>query len=264
LSRDHQTVNTKSGEFERSWPTARILPRHFRRPVPFGLDHFGVELVTDVKPKEFEDVFTEHYQLLYHTAYAVTGHRHDAEDVLQSVFIRLRQDGLSPALKRTSANGLHREVMNFSLIVLRARKRQTGDDSREGDVHEQLMTAIARLKPRAFVILLLHYKHDYSDAQIAALLGSSPGTIAVTLSRVRARLRKRLRAIGCDEAATRDSLRELIDRHIALPSHGELSKSRDRILDRLLSTAAPQMRSTRRKDGAPVSWWGTILEALTR
>jgi len=55
------------------------------------------------------------------------------------------------------------------------------------------MAAVASLKPRALEILLLHYKHDYSDAQIAALLGTSRGTIAVALFRIRARLRRLLR-----------------------------------------------------------------------
>ena len=36
-------------------------------------------------PDEFEDLFRDHYQLLYRTAYGITGNRHDAEDVLQSV-----------------------------------------------------------------------------------------------------------------------------------------------------------------------------------
>jgi DNA-directed RNA polymerase specialized sigma24 family protein len=45
------------------------------------------------------------------------------------------------------------------------------------EVHERLMNAIAQLKPRAVEILLLHDKHDYSDAHIAKLLGASGGTI---------------------------------------------------------------------------------------
>jgi len=41
-------------------------------------------------------------------------------------------------------------------------------------------------------ILILHYEHDYSDAQIGKLLGTSRGVIAVTLYRARARLKKLL------------------------------------------------------------------------
>jgi RNA polymerase sigma-70 factor (ECF subfamily) len=55
---------------------------------------------------------------------------------------------------------------------------------------QNLLDSIAQLKPRAVEILLLRYAHDFSDAQIAKMLGKSRGTIAVSLYRARARLRK--------------------------------------------------------------------------
>ena len=98
--------------------------------------------------------------------------------------------------------------MNLSLNVLRNRKRRfvdgvelleipaapegEGDDARLSDEYERLTRAMARLTPRALEILLLFYKHDYSNAQIAERLGTSPGVIAVTLFRIRARLRRLL------------------------------------------------------------------------
>jgi RNA polymerase sigma factor (sigma-70 family) len=59
--------------------------------------------------------------------------------------------------------------------------------------HEQLQRrlsdALAQLKPRAVEILILRYEHDYSDAEIARILGKSRGAIALTLFRARARLK---------------------------------------------------------------------------
>ena len=168
----------------------------------------------DTLPEEYEELFREHYQLLYRTAYGITGSRHDAEDVLQSIFVKLLQNGLSPDLRRHPARYLHRAAVNLSLNVIRTRKRRrlvngvehleiavdpVDERSRAHDsdaCHEQLMDAIARLKPRAIEILLLHYKHGYSDAHIAKLLGTSRGTIAVTLYRIRARLKRFLRSAG--------------------------------------------------------------------
>ena len=164
-------------------------------------------------PRDLEVLFTEHYHLLYRTAYGVTGNRDDAEDVLQSLFVKLLQNGFAPELKRNPAGYLHRAVVNLSLNTLRARKRQKLVDgvedlaipvapaqeqhaSREHRLHAQLTDALAQLKPRALEILMLHYKHDYNAAQIAALLGTSRGSIAVTLFRIRAKLRKLLRAAG--------------------------------------------------------------------
>jgi len=164
-------------------------------------------------PQELEELFHEHCQMVHRTAYAITGHRQDAEDVLQSIFVKLLQRGLTPEVRQHPARYLHRAAVNLSLNVLRTRKRRrlvdgidtleipaTGDERenvREREErHERLMKAMASLKPRALEILLLHYKHDYSDAQIAALLGTSRGTIAVALFRIRARLRTLLRTAG--------------------------------------------------------------------
>jgi RNA polymerase sigma-70 factor (ECF subfamily) len=182
-------------------------------------------------PEEFEELFREHYRLLYQTAYGVTGNRTDAEDVLQSLFVDLLQHGFTAELKENPAQGLHRAVVRLSSTVARANRRQRRNAARKRDpFDEPLSTAIARLKPRALEILVLHYKHDFSDAQIAALLGTSRGTIAVTLSRLRARLREVLRAAGCArDSTTRESLRELVERYVPSPSHVEMAVSRDRL-----------------------------------
>ena len=50
------------------------------------------------------------------------------------------------------------------------------------------------VNPKAASILILRYLHNYSDAEIAKLLGTSRGVIAVTLYRSRARLKKLLDA----------------------------------------------------------------------
>ena len=164
-------------------------------------------------PQELEELFLAHCQMVHRTAYAITGHRQDAEDVLQSLFVKLLQRGVTPEIRQHPARYLHRAAVNLSINVLRSRKRrklvngidtleipasgEDAEDVRERDEqHERLIEAMTNLKPRALEILLLHYKHDYSDAQIAALLGTSRGTIAVTLFRLRARLRKVLRSAG--------------------------------------------------------------------
>ena len=44
--------------------------------------------VAAVEP-DFEAIFREHYRTVYRTAYGVTGTSQDAEDVAQTVFLRL-------------------------------------------------------------------------------------------------------------------------------------------------------------------------------
>ena len=157
-------------------------------------------------PQELEELFLEHCRMVHRTAYAITGHRQDAEDVLQSIFVKLLQRGLTPDIRQHPARYLHRAAVNLSLNVLRTRKRrklvdgidtleipaarEEREDIRDRDQrHERLMQAVGGLKPRALEVLLLHYKQGYSDAEIARQLGTSRGTIAVMLYRIRARLR---------------------------------------------------------------------------
>jgi RNA polymerase sigma-70 factor (ECF subfamily) len=166
-------------------------------------------------PQILEELFREHARMIHSTAYVITGHRQDAEDVLQSIFVKLLQQGVTPEVRQQPARYLYRAAVNLSLNVLRDRKRRRlvdGIDTLEipapgetreylrgrDDRQQRLTEAMAGLKPRALEILLLHYAHDYSDAEIAALLGTSRGTIAVTLYRLRARLRTLLRSVGAE------------------------------------------------------------------
>ena len=175
----------------------------------------AVPSVSDVAlPSELEELFREHHQLIYRTAYSVTGRRHDAEDVLQTIFLRLLRRGLPPGFNQNAQGYLYRAAVNLSLNVVRTRNRQPMVDgverllvavpppgsSPDDDLRRRLLDAIAQLKPRAAEILILHYEHDKSDAEIAKMLGTSRGTIAVALYRARARLKKLLgRAISGGE-----------------------------------------------------------------
>jgi RNA polymerase sigma-70 factor (ECF subfamily) len=159
--------------------------------------------------KAFEELFREHYQLIYRTAFSVTGRRQDAEDVLQTIFLRLLQRGLPPDFSRNPKGYLYRAAINLSLNTVRARKRESatdsmerllapvapvaaGQDRQDHGLRGHLLDAIAQLNPRAVEMLVLRYEHGYSDAGIAAMLGKSRGTVAVTLYRTRARLKKLL------------------------------------------------------------------------
>jgi RNA polymerase sigma-70 factor (ECF subfamily) len=157
--------------------------------------------------KELEELFREHFQFVYCTAYTVTGSRQDAEDVLQTIFLRLIRRDVPPALRHSPRGYLYRAAVNESLNIIRSRKRHelTDDIDRLGELSTPagdnpdselqgcVVEAMAQLNPLAVEVLILRYEHNYSDAQIAKMLGKSRGTVAVTLFRARARLKKLLR-----------------------------------------------------------------------
>ena len=65
-----------------------------------------------------------------------------------------------------------------------------------GTVHPaELAEALAELDPSATQILVLKYVHSYKDAEIARVLGTSRGAIAMRLLRWRSRLKELMRAL---------------------------------------------------------------------
>jgi RNA polymerase sigma-70 factor (ECF subfamily) len=158
---------------------------------------------------DFDQLFREHYQLVYRTAFSVTRNAEDAEDVLQNIFLSLMRREFPPDLKKNPKAYLYRAAFNRSLDILRARRQD--DRPVDADLHERavshdwefaeeaerkLYEAIAQLHPSALQILMLRYAHDHSIAEIAKLLGTTRSTVAVSLFRSRVRLRKLINALG--------------------------------------------------------------------
>src|SRR4029453_3038968 len=166
----------------------------------------------DPLSEDFEKVFREHSLLVYRTAYSVTGSPQDAEDVLQNIFLWLLRKGI-PAGVRDHKAYLYRAAVNASLNIVKARQREVLSDDTENvpdrmetpaacnrsETQGRLVDAIAQLNPRAVEMLILRYEHNATDAEIAKLLGTSRGVVAVTLHRARARLKKLLRASSGDK-----------------------------------------------------------------
>jgi RNA polymerase sigma-70 factor (ECF subfamily) len=151
---------------------------------------------------EFEQIFQEHHDLVYRTAYGITGYVEDAEDVAQTIFLRILRREVPVASMANPAGYLYRAAVNLSLTIVKSRTR-VGDvgalsvlpSAATNNVEEQhraLYETIATLPPRMAEILILRYQHNFSDAQISKLLGTSRGVIAVTPYRARARLKKLL------------------------------------------------------------------------
>ena len=153
-----------------------------------------------------EEIFRDHHQLVYRTACVITGSPDDAEDVLQTIFLRLLTQGVPPDLKDAKAY-FYSAAVKVSLNVLRARRRHvltadsdvfeaptpSGDSEIDHLLRTRLYEAIESLSPRTVEILMLRYVEDLTEPQIAKRLGRSRGTVAVTLFRALARLRKLLR-----------------------------------------------------------------------
>ena len=63
-----------------------------------------------------------------------------------------------------------------------------------GEIRDWLRGALARLNPRIAQMFMLRFFEEKDNPEIARLLETTPGTVAVTLSRTRDRLEKEFRA----------------------------------------------------------------------
>ncbi|HUA60970.1 MAG TPA: sigma-70 family RNA polymerase sigma factor [Verrucomicrobiae bacterium] len=162
---------------------------------------------------ELEQIFREHHGLVFRAAYRITANADDAEDVLQTVFLRLMKRDRNADPVGNMASFLHRAAVNAALDLMRARQniRNVPLDNLEpvlaepahrspdrvhtsGEVREWLRGALARLNPRIAEMFMLRFFDGKENPEIAKLMNTTPGTVAVTLSRTRDRLEKEYQA----------------------------------------------------------------------
>jgi RNA polymerase sigma-70 factor, ECF subfamily len=156
-------------------------------------------------PPGLELMFQSHKDLIFRAAYRVTGNASDAEDVLQTVFLRLVRLEEMPEFVNLPGY-LHRSAVNASLDILRARKDSTTvsleEDSRHPgifasettsrslELQDWLRQSLARLNPRWAEMFVLRFVEDYSNREIAGMMKTSAAVVAVILHRTRALLKK--------------------------------------------------------------------------
>jgi RNA polymerase sigma-70 factor (ECF subfamily) len=160
-----------------------------------------------------EKLFVEHHRRVFQAAYRITGSATDAEDVLQTVFLRLlRREGAGgTGLSGTPGSYLHLAAVNGALDIVRSRTSSRSSPLDEGsaelaeaprrgpegrredrEIREALRVALGRLTPRAAEMFVLRYLEGYSNREIARMLGRPQAVVAVTLHRARRRLREEL------------------------------------------------------------------------
>lgn len=163
---------------------------------------------------ELANLFHQHNQRVFRTAYRVTGSPADAEDVLQTVFLRVARGQEAAASAENTEAYFARAAVNASLDLLRSRKRSKAvamdDLESEASVssfvaaknpeshHEDrelrnlIREAVSKLGDTAGQMFALRYFEGYGNAEIAQMMNTSALVVGVTLHRARARLRKEI------------------------------------------------------------------------
>ena len=136
---------------------------------------------------------------VYRLAYARTGSRADAEDVMQEVFLRLVKTRPAFDSEAHAKAWLLRVASNCASDLFRLpwRRREeplnedisAPEGPREGSVTQAVLSLPARYR----IPIHLYYYEDLSVAEIARTIGKSEGTVKSRLFRARNLLRERLR-----------------------------------------------------------------------
>ena len=160
---------------------------------------------------DLEHLFQAHHGRVFRTAQRITGSAADAEDVLQTVFLRLIKGQEDYDLSRNPEAYLSRAAINASLDLLRSRTRSkvVALDDVHADAlasgfrnpelahaDQELQTlvrqAVARLGKTAGEMFVLRYYEGFDNKEIAVLLNTSPLVVGVVLHRARTKLRKEI------------------------------------------------------------------------
>jgi len=155
-----------------------------------------------------EDLYRDHRWSLVRLAALLLHDRADAEEVMQDAFVkthlawhRLRDPDKALAYLRSAVLNGARSRLRHLRVVERAEapRRRTGESPEAsaiaGDEQRRVIAALRSLPDRQRECLALRYYLDLSEAEIAATLGISAGSVKTHVHRGLGTLATRLEAM---------------------------------------------------------------------
>lgn len=157
----------------------------------------------------FEAIYDQYADMIFRTAFLLTGSQFDAEDLTQETFVmamehvhELRDTSRLKAwlfrimtnLARKKRKTSLRESSNEHVTEL-ADSQQIGTPSTENDLNAMperidMLNYLQQIPPKQREAVVLYYYNDMSVNEIARACGCLPGTVKSRLSNGRSRLRK--------------------------------------------------------------------------
>lgn len=148
--------------------------------------------------REWEDpeVLAQRYaQMVYRMAYARTGSKTDAEDVVQEVFLRLVRARPSFRDEEHGKAWLLRVAANCTNDLFRLPWRKREEPLRpsmaaeEGPEPSGVLEAVLALPEKYRLVVHLYYYEELSTAEIGRIIGRSEGAVRSRLFRAKRMLR---------------------------------------------------------------------------
>ena len=158
----------------------------------------------------FEELYRSHAGRLYNLVYRMAGAQHEAEDLLQEVFLQAHRKLGSFKGESSLGTWLYRLAVNHCLDFLRGRQARMARSSDSLDAEGasepaavspaiptaisrlDLERAIARLPDGCRAAFILHDVEGFEHNEVAKLLGVSEGTSKSQVHKARMKLRAML------------------------------------------------------------------------
>ncbi len=152
---------------------------------------------------DFREYVAARQTPLFRTALLLTGHRQDAEDLLQAALTKLA--GRWHAIRRTgSPDAYARTIMYHQWISWWRRHRhgreyavhvvpdaaEPGDVAHDAALRLALAEVLGQLTPKQRAVIVLRYYEDLSESEVARVLGVGIGTVRSQVHRTLSRLRE--------------------------------------------------------------------------
>lgn len=163
---------------------------------------------------DFEKVLEQYNKMIYRLAYARTGNIHDAEDILQEVFLRYIKSGMifnseehrkawflkvtSNCSKNLVTSSWNRRRTCIDEQTLKAENRDFSDVSHNmenSDRKAVVLDAVMSLPEKYRVIIHLFYYEELSIDEICAITGISISSAKTRLHRARKMLKEILKGV---------------------------------------------------------------------
>jgi RNA polymerase sigma-70 factor, ECF subfamily len=146
----------------------------------------------------FAELYERHYEAVFRAALRITGNPADAEDVLQTVFLRVMAQGGEVEDVALPAAYFRRAAVNAAVDVLRRRevRAESAYDSRAPHavvqpsllLKERLRRALATLDGDDASLFVLRHIEGLSIEELAGMFQLEKNNVSVRLHRIRLRL----------------------------------------------------------------------------
>lgn len=150
-----------------------------------------------MKEADFLPLYDRYHNMVYRLALVATKSTYDAEDIVQTVFLKLLE-GKNLPMRGHERAWLAAVTINACRDLMRRKCRRKTEPLTEQipffDPEESaLFDALTRLPEKYRLVIHLHYFEGYSCDEISSMLGITPSAVSMRLHRARNSLRSILK-----------------------------------------------------------------------